>query len=314
MRLAVSFVACCFLANAQYPAPYPGQYPPGQYPPGQYPPNTYPNTYPGTYPGPMGIPVPVPNIHLPKKKNSKEENTKISVQSAEGTLRHLAEKDLLLQTSPDRVLKFRLIARTEFLGKDGRPVRDSLLHPGDKLSVEANPDDLETALHVVLLRSGSGSDREAASVPVDRAGIYSPESSDFGKVHAVSESSRESDSRDADSHDTGSRDTVNHDTEGHDSDAPSPDSGSHAGNSHSDEAPDTGTGRPSILHQPDDPDARLERPVPAAKAPPMSGNSTGAIIDDAREAADSYAANLPNFLAEQTTIRYAGTRGGKRWR
>ncbi len=117
------FQLLCF---GQYPpGQYPpgGNYPPGQYPPGQYPPGQYP---PGQYPS-QGIPM--PSIHLPKRKPKTESTTssKVMVASVDGTLRKLGEKDLFLQTSPSRVLKFRLIAKTEFLGKDGKPMR----HPCD---------------------------------------------------------------------------------------------------------------------------------------------------------------------------------------
>ncbi len=191
--IAALLAGLCLPASAQYPPGQypPGQYPPGQYPPGQYPPGQYPpNQYPGgTYPGPGGIPITLPGIHLPerKKKEKSEESTKVTVQSVDGTLRKLAEKDMLLQIPSNKVLRFRLLAKTEFRGKDGKPVRDSLLHPGDKLTVDVNPDDVETALRVILVKSGSGSDREAASAPVDEARITAPDPADFGRAHTVTE-------------------------------------------------------------------------------------------------------------------------------
>ena len=97
----------------------------------------------------------------------------------DGALRRLTEKDLLLQTSKGRVIRFRLLAKTEFRGRDGKPLRDSLLHPGDRLTVNVSPDDIETAIYVILIRPGSSSEREAASVPVDQASIVAPDQSDF---------------------------------------------------------------------------------------------------------------------------------------
>src|ERR1700749_4808746 len=97
--------------GGQFPGQYPpGQYPPGQYPPGQYPPNQYPQT---TYPGPGGIPITLPGIHLPerKKKEKSDDSSRVNVQSVDGTLRKLGEKDLLLQISSSRVLRFRLLAK-----------------------------------------------------------------------------------------------------------------------------------------------------------------------------------------------------------
>lgn len=177
---------------AQYPAgQYPtGQYPPNTYPPVAYPPNTYPNTYPpSTYPGPMGVPIPVPSVHLPSRKGKtpKDAEAKVNVSSADGTLRQLSEKELLLQMQGSRVLRFRLLAKTQFRDKEGRPVRDSLLHPGDRLTVDANADDPETALFVILVRAGTKAERQSASAPVETSSIATPEASDLGKAHAVSD-------------------------------------------------------------------------------------------------------------------------------
>jgi len=170
----------------QYP---PGQYPPGQYPPGQYPPGQYP---PGTYPMPGGVPIGinVPEIRLPKRqgKDKTEQagssHEAVKMVSAEGGLRRLREKDLVLQT-PRGLLRFRLLAKTQFLNKAGDPVRDSLLHPGDQLSVEVSPDDEETALRVILIRNGTSAERAAAEQPVEESGVRAPQPEDFGKPRTV---------------------------------------------------------------------------------------------------------------------------------
>ncbi len=174
---------------------YPGQYPPSQYPtgqyPGQYPPGQYPpGTYPPTYPMPGGVPIqlPVPEIKLPKRqpKDSKTSEQKTTVAAVSGVLRKLEEKTLLLQTNPKTVLRFRLLVKTEFRNTDGRPIRDSLLHPGDQLSVEVSPDDEETALNVVLVRSGAESARRDAEQAVNESLVRAPRSEDLGKARTVS--------------------------------------------------------------------------------------------------------------------------------
>lgn len=181
------------LAQAQVPpGPYPpGQYPPGQYPPGQYPPGTYP---PGQYPipGPGGIPIgiQVPEIKLPKKQSKDKNQEKSSQQitrviSADGSLRRMGEKDLLLQIARGAVLRFRLLAKTQFRNKAGDPIRDSLLHPGDQLSVEVSPDDEETALRVILLRAGTSAERGAAEQPVEEATIRAPRTEDLTKPRSI---------------------------------------------------------------------------------------------------------------------------------
>jgi hypothetical protein len=258
--VAAPLLGLCLPAFAQYPG--------GQYP-GQYPPNTYP---PNTYPGPMGIPLPVPSIHLPTRKPKTDNTTTAktaTVQSIDGTLRKLGEKDLMLQTSSNKVLRFRLLARTEFRGKDGKPVRDSLIHPGDKLTIEVSPDDVETALYVTLDKSGSSSDREAASVPVDEARLATPDSGDFGRAHSVTEAN--------------------------------------AGDSPREPAAvtDDDHERPTLARKSDD--EPRERPVAA------DADSTGEIIGDAREASYAFSENLPNFLVQQVTTRYAGSRNVSNW-
>lgn len=99
--------------------------------------------------------------------------------SVEGTVRIRAEKELLLQTNTNKVLRFRLLARTEFRGTDGRPFRDSLIHPGDQIAVEVNSGDVETAMDVIFIAPASGPARESASLPVETARVVAPELSDF---------------------------------------------------------------------------------------------------------------------------------------
>jgi hypothetical protein len=265
--------------NGQYPPggqyPQGGQYPPGQYPPGQYPPGQYPNG---------GIQM--PSIHLPKRKPKGEatSTSKVNAASVEGTLRKLGEKDLLLQTSSSRVLKFRLIAKTEFLGKDSKPIRDSLLHSGDRLTIDANPDDPETALRVILVKSGSKSDRETAESPVEEATLSTPTAADLGRPHSIS-----------------SRDGGGSDTNVSDGTSPST----------------TPSGEPSLERRPIQDSRPGERPV----SDPVSEASRSAIptaddmvISDAKDAASVFTAGLPNFVVEQATTRYQGSGYPTNWR
>jgi len=254
--------------GGQYPGQYPpSQYPPGQYPPGQYPPGQYP---PNTYPGPGGVSLPVPNIHLPSRKpktDTPSNSTRTTVESIDGTLRKLAEKDLLLQTASDKVLRFRLIAKTEFQGKDGKPVRDSLIHPGDKLTIEVNPDDVETALYVIIDKAGSSADREAASAPVDDGRVATPNPGDFGKTRSVTEKAGD---------DAPAREV-----------APASDE----------------RDRPSLARKSDD-----------NIKPSADTASTDDIIRDARDEAYAFSDGLPNFLVQQVTTRYTGSRAKNNWR
>lgn len=267
----------CLPLLAQYP---PDTYPGGQYPvpstpyPGQYPPNTYPsNTYPpSSYPGPLGVPLPIPSIHLPSRRQKTDDSgssIRKTVESIDGTLRKLNEKDLLLQaaSNSNKVLRFRLIVKTEFQGKDGKPVRDSLIHAGDRLTVEVSPDDVETALYVILDKAGSADEREAASRPVDEARVSAPDPADFGKTHSVTERT---------AGDSPARE-----------DAPA----------------DNERDRPTLARKSDD-----------SITPSQDGASTDEIITDARDEAYAFSDGLPNFLVQQVTTRYAGSRAGNNWR
>jgi hypothetical protein len=53
--------------------------------------------------------------------------------------------------------------------------------------VQASPDDEETALRVVLLRSGSAAERTASELPFDPDTVRAPRTGDFGKPHSVAE-------------------------------------------------------------------------------------------------------------------------------
>jgi len=128
----------------------------------------------------------VPEVKLPKKQpKEKSDDVKTTLASVDGTFRKMGEKDLYLQATHQRVLRFRLLAKTQFRNKEGEPIRDSLLHPGDQLTVSVNPDDVETALRVVLLRAGSPSERGAAEDPVDEAAVHTPRTEDFGKPRTL---------------------------------------------------------------------------------------------------------------------------------
>jgi hypothetical protein len=165
--------------SSQYPAPYPSPYPSG----GQYPPGTYPGQYPDNR-MPGGIPVPA--IHLPgKKSKDKPEQVHANLAGVEGTLRRLGEKELLLEIAKGSVLRFRLLASTKFENTSGQAMRDSLLHRGDRVSVQASAEDYGTAVRVVLVRAGSSGDRSAAEKPVDDSTVRVPTGSDFGKAKSV---------------------------------------------------------------------------------------------------------------------------------
>src|SRR5580658_1380434 len=188
--------------GGQYPGgQYPQQYPPGQYPPGQYPPGQYP---PGQYPPGASIPAP----RIPGRKpsdNTNSNSVKVPLRAADGTLRELGEKDLYLETSKHKILKFRTLAKTQFRDKDGDQVRDSLLKPGDQLSVQVNGDDPETALRVILTRKGTTDERVSAQRPFDHDSAQTPLEADTHAAGSMEVASEASESSKGGSSDNGDR-------------------------------------------------------------------------------------------------------------
>ena len=267
----------------QYPT---GQYPPGQYPPGQYPPGQYPS---GQYPTQPGISL--PKIHLPKRhKDDKQDDSKVTLSAIDGTLRNLGEKDLVLQAKANRLLRFRLLEKTLFQNKEGEPVRDSLLHPGDQLSVLVNPDDLETALRIVLNHAGTSSEREVAARPFDHDQVIAPASQDItkAKVAVDREPSAGQAGTPADK-DSGA--APDKEPAAKPADAPS--------------KPAEASAKKA------EPQATTaEQPREPVDAAPLSSD---AIIMLARDAAESFTSDLPNFLVQQSTTRYHGHTRSQDW-
>jgi len=243
-----------------------GQYPQqGQYPPGQYP--------PGSIGLPGGLSLPMPKLPSRKSKDTSDSNSvKVPLRAVDGTLRELGEKDLYLETSKHKILRFRTLAKTQFRDKDGEQVRDSLLKPGDELSVQVNGDDPETALRVVFTRKGTTDERTAAQRPFDHDAAETP--------------------LEADTHPAGTMEV-----------AAEPSVGSKAGASDNGEReiPTLARAGTSDSTQPVE---KAEPPVENAK-PVARPHATGDdIISAARDAADHLTDGLPNFIVQQNTTRY----------
>jgi hypothetical protein len=112
-------------------------------------------------------------------------NTKIPLIAFDGTLRELGEKDLYLETDKRRILKFRMLEKTQFRDKEGDQVRAFLLRPGDQLSVQVNGDDPETVLRVILTRKGTYEERTAEERPFDHGSAQTPLEADTHSAGAM---------------------------------------------------------------------------------------------------------------------------------
>ncbi len=282
------------ILSAQYP---PGQYPPGQYPPGQYPPGTYPpgqypqDQYPVRLPGGVPIGVPIPQIKLPKGKGKPDKNAEkpapnsVALLGVDGSLRELREKDLFIEVANHRILRFRMLPRTEFRNKEGEPVRDSLLKPGDQLTVAASKMDPETAIRVILTRSGTSAERTAAARPFDHDSAQAPAESDMHPAGTMQLA------------DAGGA------TPGPAPEAdPGPPKLDRAGAA-SAPAADAGT-RPA----PAPANERVRGPVEA------SAPAVDSTIEAARAASATFSEQIPNFVVEQATTRYYSISVPAQWR
>ena len=219
----------------------------------------------------------MPEIHLPKKKDKNDKNdVKVTVAAVDGTLRRLREKDLLLRSGRGALLRFRLLGKTQFKNKAGDAIRDSLLHPGDQLSVEVSPDDEETAVRVILLKIGTPAERAAADLPVDESSARAPRAEDLGKSRTVAVSPA----------------------------APS-EAESEPAKATESEPARASEGAPAKVEG-------AEAPVPNLPRDPRL-DTAEQILHDAREAAASFSASLPSFLVEQATSRYFSTTNPARW-
>jgi hypothetical protein len=242
----------------------------GQYPPGQYP--------PGTAGGPGGISLPMPKLPGRKSKDkdtSTANGNRVALRAAEGTLRELGEKDLYLETTNHKLLKFRTLAKTQFQNKKGEQVRDSLLKPGDQLSVQVNDDDPETAVRVVLTRAGTEAERTAAGRPFDHESAKAP--------------------LEADTHSAGTMQVAT---------APPVEAKPDTSRNSDPELPATVNPAP----------AEQTHTVEDAKTVPLADRPDEDIITAARDAADHLNDGLPNFIVQQNTSRYYTTTQPARWR
>jgi len=217
-------------------------------------------------------------------------NVKVALRATDGTLRELGEKYLFLEAANHKILKFRLLAKTQFRDKEGESVRDSLLKPGDQLSVQVNGDDPETALRVILTRTGLQAERSAADRPFDHDSAKTPVLADMhsaGTMEVAAEPSIES-------------------TSGTSGNGDAPASARAPEPAQPTLSPDTSRSDASATEP--------RQPVEKAKAVPRPGSPQDDIIDAARAAADRLNDGLPNFIVQQNTTRYYSTTYPAQWR
>jgi hypothetical protein len=221
--------------------------------------------------------------------NPSSNSTRVTLRAVDGTLRELGEKDLYLEVKDHKILKFRLLAKTQFRDKDGETVRDILLKPGDRVSVQVSGDDPETAERVVLSRAGTQAERTAGGRPFDHDSAKTPV--------------------EGDTHSAGTMDVPAETS----SASKNGDNGEPSITTASTNPPPPEPSQPK-LSEPSPSAAPPAQPVQRTKAPPRSSSPDDDIIDAARDASDKLSEGLPNFIVQQNTTRYYSTSFPARWR
>ena len=215
----------------------------------------------------------MPKLPGKKSKDTPDSNsTRVALRAVDGTLRELGEKDLYLETSKRKILKFRTLAKTQFRDKEGEQVRDSLLKPGDQLSVEVNGDDPETALRVILTRKSTDAERARAERPFEHDSAQTPVEADTHSSGASEVPAEPSARSKPDPSDNGDR-----------------------------EIPTLARAGTSDSTQPVE---KAAPPIESAKPVSRPNASADDIISQTRDAADRLTDGLPNFLVQQNTTRY----------
>jgi hypothetical protein len=223
-------------------------------------------------------------------------STRVTLRAVDGTLRELGEKDLYLEVKDHKILKFRLLAKTQFRDKEGETVRDFLLKPGDQLSVQVNGDDPETAVRVILSRTGTQAERTAGGRPFDHDSAKTPVEADThsaGTMEAPAETS--SGSKNGDNGEPTITSSTN------------PPAAEPPQSKLSEPSPGAAPPRETSASAP-------AQPVQRAKPAPRPSSPDDDIIDAARDASDKLSEGLPNFIVQQNTTRYYSTSFPARWR
>ena len=269
------------------------------------------------------------------------------MRAADGTLRELGEKDLYLETSGHKILRFRMLAHTQFRDKQGEEIRDSLLKAGDQISVQVTEDDPETAVRVIFDKAGNQEERKTASLPFDHdsakapgkgdthsAGTMEVENSEGGSSRASDSSSSSSAPSSTASGDSDpDRPTLKRSDSSQASSSPQPDPDSDrptltrkpGSSTQASTAASPAAASPSAPSAPAAPGAPAAPPAPVAAAsppaprtaarppaPPVAYNDD--ILDAARDASDKLTEGLPNFIVQQNTTRYFTTVFPAQWR
>ena len=338
--MTVTVCALGFTAWAQYPGQYPpGSYPPGTYPPGRYPPGSYP---PGNYPPGTGPNGRNPNgDNRPTMKRRDGNPSAGSTTTTYGMLRTSVGGQFVLEAEDHRIITYRMAGALKVI-RDGKEIDIASLSPGDHLIVDSTEDDRGylTATDVRFDKPATSADRAAAAQTWDlpkldgrAAAGYSAASPPRAPGDDRPVLRRRSDDSDSPS-------------------TPPPAAQPQQPPAQAAQPPEEQVdNRPVTTVKPPDPPrdsddsgpptlrhgaptsarvAPLSAPEPKPTPPPVTGNAPGAetnrspmavlrepsddpVIEKAREVAEQFAGQLPNFFAQQITTRYESDHPRQGW-
>lgn len=112
--------------------------------------------------------LPAQNLPFPRRKKSGPPPKEL-MRTIEGTLRRNDPELIVLEPKDHRLIRFRTTTLTKFLTADGSARKSSDYQPGDHVQLEFYEDDDRNlfAAQVVFLQEGSAAERRAAAAALD---------------------------------------------------------------------------------------------------------------------------------------------------
>ena len=260
----------------------------------------FPGQFPGQYPGggyPGGSPIPFPG-----RGRTNPQNNQGPVTTFNGILRRVEAGDIVVQSDDNRIVTISFSNATRFYkasGGSGR-LRDDF-DAGDRVSVDATQDNNNYyhATRVTQISVGTSDERAAALGPLDS----SPKSTVMPPRSDADDSGppvlKRGTPANAPSSNTLSSNTL--------SNAPTQIADAARPTIHADDVN-------GVTRRPAPPKVDTNGPAAGGSYIPSHISGSGdAVIDQAREAAFSFAETLPNYVVKQFTTRYEteAARGGQ---
>jgi hypothetical protein len=283
MKFAVAFLVLAAQAELFPQAgPYPGGYPPGQYPGG----------YPGQYPGGS---VPAPTWpHKGKHDKSQNEPT----VHIKGKLSKIEEKTVSIDVPDGRVIDFQHDAKTKVY-RESNEIKFAELKVGDEVSAEGN-EDKDGYYYATAIRAEKNAPSETAKTQPAKT---EPAKSEPAKSEPPKSESAKGETAPAEERPT---ETIDAPAPVQDAGDPGPPTLKHGAKPRSQNAE---IAENTTVIRPLPPSVQAVPPAaPAAQAAPAlraQSEPLDPVIEKARAAAETFSANLPNYVCKEFMARFA---------